>query len=293
MVRKNGFVKRVKKFAKKAVKKRYFGGGGLNTAQIIKDVAMLKSVINAEKKRINLTSPTQYQIAQFTTSTGTNMLNAFFGLDITPYPLLGDYSYNRSGSSLKLTSSYMKIQIDQNTAMNNSGKVRFVILQIKGVPQSTPNGYATNNVFMPESWLNLQTGGTNAPDGTYLTGNNVITANSNYNPDFRGEYKILYDKKHFIPQRNYSGTNSGILKEFILKFKWNHGKGHHIRYKSTANTGTVSDLTDGQMFLYALADSGNASSTAYTGTGSTTVPSALANSGYLMQYNITHYFYDN
>ena len=121
----------------------------------------------------------------------------------------------------------------------------------------------------------------------------MTNANSNYNPDFRGEYKILMNRMVRMPQRNYSGTASGVLKEVTIPFRWNRGKGHHIRYISGSNTASVADLANGQIFMYVLSDVGNAGTVNYTGTGSGLIPSATSNSGYLVNYDFTHYYYDN
>lgn len=283
----------VKKIVKRA-KKRYVNKrGGPKIRKMIRDVKYLKSIVNAEKKRIKIIDTNQVQIGQFGASSATTIGNAFLSLDITPYPTLGDTSYNRSGSSIKLHTSYIKIRVDQNSNLNMSGKIRVVLIQVLGVPQTSAGNFAITRMFLPEPWITVATGGSIYPDGTFNTGNQIVNANSNYNPDYRGEYRIIMDRTRKMQQKNYGGSAAGIMKEFTFPLKWNKGKGHHIRYSSVSNTGSVSDLTNGQLFMYILADVGNSTSTVYTGTGASSLPTTGANSGYLIDYDITHYYYDN
>lgn len=107
--------KRAYNYGKKYAKKRYTTKrGNINTAQIIKDVAMLKSVINAEKKYIDTGSlNTVYPLAQLNGAgiSGAQALLPMNAMNISQ----GNGVSQRSGDSLKVSSMCFKFHVESNS----------------------------------------------------------------------------------------------------------------------------------------------------------------------------------
>ena len=258
------FGKKVAKKVGRAIRKRYYGKGKLNVRRIAKDVAMVKSLINVEKKRNEwanaVGSPTW--VGQVNGNASGAQI-----VDITPIVTQGTSNNQRTGNVIKMTSFYHRFQVLQQGNNTKQGKVIIEYWLVKG--QNVPATSATleklfnDNVFMPS-----------APY--------YIDYNCSRNPDYFADFIPLAKKVVYMKADNTSADV--VTSTFaISRKKFNH----HIRYDP--GTGNV---ISGQIIMTLRADCGNRSSaTAYTDTGY--IPESAINSGYGVQINFTNYYVDN
>lgn len=273
--------KQTKKFVKKAgkriyrgLKQRYSGWNGIrNGVNDVASVAKLAAMINAEKRRITQTiqASSLNCFGQFNQTSSTTATSGHYVYDFTPIVAQGNGITERSGSSIKLTSSYMKFQFVQMD--NASGMINFkgYFIQVLGTPQNV--GTMANQFLQP----NL-----------FITGVNTLDYNSLIKPDFLGQYKILKTIKGTVNADNIAGQT--MITEKIVKFKWNKGKGHHIRYDGNTNT-----IADGQIIFIMTADVGNNSVT-FSNTGTPSINGVFARgagTGIYLNMSAIHYYYDN
>jgi len=96
MAKTKSLLKKASRAVKKQLKNRYFNkNGALSSSRIFKDVAKLKMMINAEKKRYEI-SVNGVAFAQLNGNAA-----GLYALDITPIPAVGSNFNQRSGSSIK------------------------------------------------------------------------------------------------------------------------------------------------------------------------------------------------
>lgn len=230
--------------------------------QMVKDITSLKSMINAEKKNIDIyTSNNLETVAQLNGNS-----SGFWTKDITPVVTQGTTYSTRNGASIKLSSSYMKFQFYHQTSTSIPIKLKMYIVQTKT--------FQTNlTTFVQNMFLYNR----------FLSTTSIYDSNSMVNPDYFGLYKILRTKSITVPGDQISGVN--MMKNVNIPHKWNRTKGHHIRYAGDTNT-----VLNGQVFVLIFADCGNLSGTAST---ITPVPVQAATTGINFNYDIKHYYYDN
>lgn len=228
--------------------------GRVSSTRLFKDVAMLKKMINAEKKQApNLTISTQ--VGQVN---GVGYGN--YCQDITPIISQGVTGTTRNGVSVKLHSMCVKGQILQQSGNHYQGKLRFEIFLNKG-NLTTPNIadiYSVNPLTQ------------------------VYDINSPRALDtFKGFIK-LSSRTFNLKQDNYSGIQG--WKDFLIPMKF---RNQHIKY----NDDNSNNVTNGQLILVILADSGNISAT--TASVSTDIPVTAINTGYNVKMILQSWFYDN
>lgn len=264
-------VRRAKKFVKKAArkvyrlaKKRYTTKKGLNMTNIVKDVQFLKSIVNAEKKRIDLTASGQL--------VGQCNANAagLYQLDVTPIPTEGSTYNDRNGSSIKLTASHFSFQMWHTTLSNSLSRLRFkfMIFQVLGQPQ-TVSTFITN-IFNATSWSGL------------------IDFNSMLNPDYRGQYRIIRTVTKSLRELQIASSNQQEILDVKFGIRYNRGKGHHIRYVGDNNA-----VADGQLIMVILCDNGNISGSSATTLPNIPLQTTVINSGCTFNQDIRHYYFDN
>lgn len=260
----------IKKYAKKAVKKvgriarkRYAPKGKVNYNRIAKDVMYLKSVLNPEKKTFQLTT-TDQGVGQC-----AGNVSSFYVRDITPLPSQGTTSVTRNGNSIRLSTSYFKFQIQQQSANVQSPiRFRFLVVKVLGAPYT--GGLGGNLV---PTMFNAN---------SFITGGSIIDYNSDRNTQSFKNFIVLREKRVTLPANAISGQHMVKTLSFGMKYK-----SHHVKFTSDGSLA----VSDGQLVLIVLADNGNAS----TGTVSTLggTQATAVNTGALLQEDITHYYYDN
>lgn len=212
-----------------AIKGRYYGKGGLNVARIASDVAMVKKLMNVEKKRwiLNQSNVPIGQVA--------GNLSGYYQTDLTPFPVSGSGYNQRDGSSLKMVSYHMQMQfISQSAAI---GRTNYKIYIIETLAST----------FNPASAM---------LDNTFVSGS-IVDYNSQINPDYFGRYKIIQTKRVSIEPDSATGQTAYRTVSM--------GKKHQVHIRFSLDTATV---TNKRLYMLILADSGNCStSTASTLTG--------------------------
>jgi hypothetical protein len=264
------FAKKVRKVVRtgaravgRVVRKRYIGKGKLKTGQIYRDVMMLKSMINAEKKRI-ITVIQNQPLGQVR---GNDTNGGVFTQDITPVPVQGTTYNTRSGSSIKLHSTFYQFQITQQSANISPISGIIEIYLIKGEP-AFPNDMIVER-FVPNAFSSPAT---------------LIDKAATLNPDTFNKYKLIRRKPFYIPGDQQSSQL--YFKTFTLGLKYNRGNGHHIRYDLNTTS-----IQQGQLIMVIRCDSGNCST--LTASTFTNIPQSAVSTGLLLNYTQTHYYYDN
>lgn len=254
-----GYARRVARRVVKAgvrfAKKRYMRRGGVQ--RLVKDVAMIKKIVNSEKKlyRANAGPAAVGQVS------GNS--NAGLYIDMTPIPAQGVTRSTRNGASIKLCSQYFRFQIVQQSATVSPIKLRFQLFKNVGSQNNINVGVASGELHQSNPF------------------NGLIDFNSNRNPDYLRDWKLLREKKVTLATDPLASTL--MIKELAFGMKY---KNYHVRY----NADTTTPL-QGQMILVITADNGNCSTT----TASTTanIPITAINTGATVAYSLDSYFYDN
>lgn len=260
------YVKKVaKKVAKKvgrAAKNRYFKGKGYSNPKLgtmMRDINMLRSMVNAEKKRL-VTSSTNQLVGQVSGAAGSG----HYIVDVTPNPNQGTGFNQKSGSSIKWHSSHYDFQITGQTGNVGGIKLKMEWVKVIGLPYST-----LNDIF-----------GKYILPNPFIGGASVYDVNSNRDPDYFKNFRVI--KRQYVTLRPDSITGDVPVKQFSCGMKL---KSHHVRNNDNDPT-----LTSGQVFLLITADTGNWGAAASTLTG---VANATALSGVSFSYIRSDYFYDN
>lgn len=218
-------VKKVGKFAfgvaKKAAYARYGNRNGLST--LVRDVGYLKSMVNAEKKRQDV-SVVSGTVAQFATAASGHYLN-----DITPIIPQGVTYNTRNGASIKMHSMILKFKFQQQSATINP--LRFKIQVYARVGPTT----AANIASMFDS-------------NAFVAGS-IYDYNSNRNPDSFPNFKLIATRKRTLIGDNISTQTE--ISDITIPIKFGK-KGRHVRYDKDSNSHQT-----GQLFLVILADSGD------------------------------------
>lgn len=248
--------RRAWKAGKRFVKKRYLSKGGMKN--VIKDVAMIKKIVNSEKKYFNYKSTSAVAVGQVSGNS-----NAGLYLDTTPLPTQGSTRSTRNGASIKLASQYYRFQIVQQSATSSPIRIRIQLYQVIGAANNINVGVAQGEIYSSNPF------------------NGLVDFNSARNPDYFRDYKLLRQK--FITLPTDPQASSLMLKELAFGMKF---KSHHVRFSGDSQT-----VTQGQLILCVQCDNGNCSTT----TASTTanIPNTIINSGITVQWTIDSYFYDN
>lgn len=259
--------KKVKKYAKagtKAVGKRYqvsYGRRGLRMSsksmtKIAKDVDMIKSRLNVEKKFID-GSITDGKVAQADFNSP-----GYYTSTITPILSQGVGENQRVGGSVKLTGLHMRLQVQGQADCFQARRLKACIV-------SSTDSSVTNVVN--DLW-----------DPNPLTGYVDYYSNRNYSNNPRA-HKIIRTVYFRTPQKqifttaNY--TNAGIHKMFGLKLQ------QLCRFE-----GSTSTPKDQHWFLIVFADNGNHSSATTSNSG---VMTPEAYTGLTLQEYFRWHFVDN
>lgn len=261
-------VRRYAKKAKKAVKRRYFKGGKYrkpNVYTMARDISLLRSALNSEKKAITVTSGagTSYPLGQVNVNS-----SGHFILGWTPVIPQGTASNERIGTQVKLSSFHMDLQLwSQNSAISGN-KFILEIWDVVGQYSGSLTNFMSD-VYTPNSFT---TGGASVYDLT-----------SNRNVDNFKNYRCVYRKNLYLPPEDQAGQVS--MKTFNCGKKYGKN-GKIIRWESP-NTPTV---TAGYQVMTIRADQGNSGASTSSIAG---IPTNVAYTGAWVKYNITHYYIDN
>lgn len=255
-------MKRLYNKARKAVKKRYVaksGGrkstGGIRVAKMAKDIMYLKSVLNPEKKRLEVTE-TGLTIGQV----NGNGDGGFFA-DCTPIMGQGAGYAQRNGAGIKLHSTVWHFQFAQQASATSRVKGIIEVWEVLGDPQG---GFTFRNEHFDVN--------------PFTT---VRDYNCQINPDHFMKGRCVARRRFSVLTDSVGGEK--LITDVKIPIKYNKGKGKHIRFEKDTNT-----IANGQMCLIIRLDRGN------IGAVSTlNVPDVAINTGLTCQYNRLDFYYDN
>lgn len=233
------------KFARKAirkvgrvVKKRYFKGKGYakpKLGRMMKDVAMLKSMLNAEKKNATMNTSSAQNIA---ISNGAS--SGYFFAPIVPSISQGVASSQRVGNSVRLHSFNLRGRITQQASTTAPVSVRLMIVK---APGTQPSLAGTINAPAPV---------TDLPIAKTLLEVNPFTGFIDYYsqraPDTFRDWIVLAKKTVTLKPDTVTGVSQ--IQQFRIGSKLRR---HHIRYDDSGN------LVDGNLFIIAVATAGDTS----------------------------------
>lgn len=272
-------LKKVGRQLKNTLKKRYVTktGKGLRVGTLARDVMFLKSIINSEKRRLFQTW-TSLLVGQ-TNFNGTTLNPGYNMLDITPIPSQGNNVSGRAGSSIKLTASYMKFQLAQQTNCQSNIRYKIIIVRVNGDPQTVSVGASSgvNKMLSAPTWFSAGSSGANM--------SLFHDYNSTRNPDYFKTFQVLAVRTGTVTPDSVSGALN--TSEVTIKMRYNKGQGIHVRYNADSNT-----VATGQLFALLFTDRGNAG-----GTTITNAPGGIIDVNALTGLNVNvsniHYYYDN
>lgn len=246
--------------------KNPFKKGKLSSSRITKqlpklarDINMLKTIINSEKKRLTL-SNRDMNFAQLANSTGSG----HWLLDMTPNPSQGLGYQNKIGSSIKLHSTHFDFQFTGQVSTVSAIKIKIEVIQVVGQPFSNVQDIM-GKYIMPNN---------------FITGATIYDVSSARDPDYFKNFRVLKRKYVILPEDQMTGDVP--LRQISMGLKY---KNHHVRNNDNDPT-----LSQGQILLLITADRGNAGTITSTAQGAAI---QAANTGVKFGYDITHYFYDN
>lgn len=260
MARVKKFIKKVAKKVRGKVIKRYFKKGYAPKMQtIMKDVAMLKGLVNVEKKRYEVNQTTTQIVGQCDVNNSGHFL-----VDVTPQPSQGVGYDNKTGNSFKLVGSHFDFQFSGQASNISGARLKIQFIQVPGLPYGTVSDIMGKFI---------------QPNG-FITGGTVYDINSARDQDYFRDFKVICTKYVTLAPDNITGQIN--FKQISMGFK----KQMHIRTDNNSAT-----LSSGQIIMLITADRGNrAQNTASTLTG---VSETGTNTGVKFNYKYVHYFVDN
>jgi len=231
------FKRRVKKAIRKVasvVKRRYVKKGMPNMKNIIKDVKMLKALVNVEKKRVDYNFGGSYlPVAQY-----NGLLTGSTAADITPIIPEGITGSTRNGLSVKLTSCCIDLFFKQQTNTLNGQKVRwFFVCKPDNSQTIGPNTVLTQMLDINPFSL-------------------VIDYHSNRDPEYFTSLRIIKQGVITLSQDSLSTGVSFQQRKIPLRLN------HHLKFNSDGSTTT----TKNAFFMIFTADTGDRALASLTGT---------------------------
>jgi len=229
MAFRKGLKKGARRFAKKVgvmAKKRYVKKGGPNVRNIYKDVMMLKGLVNAEKKRLDVAITTP---ASFGATAGAGV-TGLFAQNITPLIAQGVTGSTRNGLSVKLVSGCLDLQFAQSVNTVNQVRIRYFLV----CRPDNANGATASSI----SQMLLEPN----PFST------VIDYHSSRDPEnFKNLRVIKQGYTTLIPDQL---TGQITYKQLKIPLKFNH----HLKFQTD---GTTSSQVN-NFYLIVTADLGDA-----------------------------------
>lgn len=261
-------VKRGAKAATKAAGKRYnmsYGRKGLkvgknSVSRLAKDVMMIKSRLNVEKK-FRLGDVQLGNVAQMNFNT-----LGFQTHDLTPLWSQGLTETNRIGNSLKLTGFNMKIQLRGQPETFSARRMKLLFIK-------TTDTTSTLTAIVQDML-----------DVNPLTG--VVDYFSNWDySDNKRVHKVIRTVPMYLPKGNDIGattTNVKAIKDYNISLKLDDT----LRFETNASTSP----NDYRFFILILCDTGNIAASATTNPGCMV---QLPTSGVEYQFHNKFWYVDN
>lgn len=225
-------------------------------AKVAAEVAILKRLVNAEKKRITTGVNNQFVGQVNGNSSG------MYIYDITPYPSQGITAETRNGASIKWTTSYLQLQFIHMSATQSTIKGKIYIIKTRDVINSST---LQQQFFMPSP---------------FITSTSIYDINSPREQDYFKDFTVLRTRNFTVSCDQISGQTVQKIVKMPLKF------GHHVKFNDNTNV-----LTNGQVFMIIVCDSGNIATSAVSTVGN--ISNTAPNTGLNLCWSITNYYVDN
>lgn len=225
-------------------------------ARIGAEVAVLRGMMNAEKKRLTV-GVNNTLVGQVNGNS-----SGMYTYDITPYPSQGVTAETRNGASIKWTSAYLQMQFIHMSATQSKINGRIYIVKSKDVINTST---LQQNFFSPSP---------------FITSTSIYDYNSSREQDYFKDFVVLKSRKFSVKCDQISGQTVQTCVKMPLKF------GHHVKFNDNTNT-----LTSGQVFLIVVCDSGNIATATSSTVGNISV--TAPNTGLNLCWSIINYFVDN
>lgn len=235
--------------------------GKVSTSRLIKDVAILKGIINSEKFRVEAQPCDQQGVGQVNQNG-----SGHYVADFTPVPSQGDGYNNRQGNSIRWKSSHYSFFFQRQSASVGPVKLKIQLIKVIGEAYTTPSSIL-GRFIEPNRWI---------------AGGTIYDTASDRKPEYFKQYRVLRTVNISFPALPVTGTGGATQKivNFGLKLK-----NHHVKWNNNSNT-----LADGQVICLVTCDTGNMAGAAST---LDSIANTAASTGILMSCNKVDYYYDN
>lgn len=234
--------------------------GKLSLTRVLKDVNMIKGMLNTEKKRVYQTQTSPQTVGQINFNTSGHFL-----LDITPQPAQGVGFDQKTGNSIKWTSSFMEFLFQGQSGMISGVKLKIQIVKVVGLPFAT-----LTNVM-----------GQFVQNNFFINNGVVYDITSSRDPDFFKNFRVLKTKYVYMAPDSISGEPN--IKNVKIGLK---NLERHVRTDNNSAT-----ISEGQVFLLITADRGNTSAASASTLNNVSI--SAVSTGVSFNYNFTHYYVDN
>jgi len=194
------FVGRAAVGAAKGIRKRYVKKRQPRMVNIIKDLAMLKHLVNVEKKRYDVTFTTQ------TVAQNAGAISGAYMLNITPSPNEGVTGGTRIGLSIKLVSCCIDMKFAQQANNVNDMKLRYYIV-CRPDSSITYSGTQTRDQLLEPNPFS-----------------GVVDYWSNRDPEYFTAFKIIKTGVINLKQDQITSGQSIVQKKIPLKLN------HHLKF---------------------------------------------------------------
>lgn len=261
-----------KKLGKYMTKRYTNPSGSLKLKQVARDVAVVKRVVNSEKKHFGPTvftdpvSLTTIFSTGLTNGTGEGMQL----INITPQIIKGDNRDNRNGNSVKLVSACIHLNLAGQSAQANNTKMIFEVYQVKsyGLYGTSPTPAVLGSDLFKQDPIT-----------------NRYSANCSRNPNYFSKFRCIRRLVVQTPQDN--GGTSNFIKNFTLPMKLNQ----HLRFDDSAGG---LNYVNTEFFLVVRSNNGNCSGTVASATGNSALAlNTAVLTGFSFQLYTDFYYYDN
>jgi len=230
--------------------------------KLMKDMNVLKGIINSEKFRIESQPFDQVGIGQVNQNGSGHR-----SYDFTPVPNQGDGYNNRQGQSIRWKSSHYSMFFQRQANSVGPVTIKIQLIKVIGEPYTSADTAIQGKFIEPNRWI---------------SGGTVYDTSSDRKPEYFKNFRVLRTKYVRFPSLDVSSTGGSIQK--IVNFGLKLPK-HHVKWNNNSNT-----MTTGQVLCLITADTGN-----YAGAASTldSIANTAASTGVLMSCNKVDYYYDN
>jgi hypothetical protein len=265
---KSTLARRIVRRGARTVRRRYYRKKtGFNVAQIARDVALVKTMLNSEKKHKPYAPEAVYTVGQiFSDGTTTGSGHTILELTNTNHvPSSGSDADQRTGASIRVCSHVLRMQFWHQSGTAGPRSLNIYIVRTQG-----DMSFAVSEFVNPNTFISNNGGG------------NIYDNNSRRNQDFFKQFRILARKTLYI--KNDDVSNEMVVKNLIIPMKFKTG--NHIKFAGNTNT-----VSNGRTWLFITANAGNEGTG--TPTAYTYIPTQTQFTGINFSYTNDFYYYDN